>query len=164
MLSFTTTKLLFLDIDGVLSIPRYYSDKRDTVLTCGMPEEDWFRMCNTNNDVYMDCGVPKGVVKILRDAKKNGIEFYALTVETNSGEYFNKVNFLKTRYPAYFKSYEKVLFVDKPTDKVKMLETYTKEFGVCKSDVVLIDDSFDICLQVANAGYKAIHVSELLAN
>lgn len=92
MLNLKNVKIAFFDLDGVLSIPRYRDI--DGNISCGMLSEDWFITCQSTEDVYRDCEVPIKVINLLRRLKNNGTKLYVLTHETNSGAYFNKVNFI----------------------------------------------------------------------
>lgn len=94
--------IAFFDLDGVLSVPRY---ETGLGIKCALPDEDWFQEVNWCSDVYRHCEPVPQVIKLLEQLKKRNTRLYVLTHETNSGAYFNKVDFVLEHYKDYFPSY-----------------------------------------------------------
>lgn len=160
MLNLNKINIAFFDLDGVLSVPRYRDSHGN--ITCGMSDDDWFDICQNRLDVYKDCVVPNQVLNLLETLKKNNATLYVLTHETNSGAYFNKVEYVLNNYKEYFNSYRKVLFVSKSSDKVKLIQSVLSSENIPYSRCLFVDDSYDLCLQVSLEGIQALHISELL--
>lgn len=158
MINFNLVKVAFFDLDGTLSIPRYESRSG---VGCGMPDNVWFDYNNRSSNTYRDCLVNPKAVGLLRDLRGLGVELKVLTLETFSGAYFNKVRFVLEKYPEFFEGYEDVLFVSGREDKTRMLKSIAKGMGLSHSEMLLVDDNFDVCLQANNEGFQVMHVSEL---
>lgn len=160
MLDLSQVKVAFFDLDGVLSVPRYIDKNGAT--NCGMIDNDWFNTCQEREDVYKDCIAPFQVINLLSELKKDGVKLFVLTHETNSGAYFNKVNFILDKYSEFFSSYKDVLFVSKPMDKIKLMKSLANINNYNYSECLLVEDMFDTCLQANNEGFQVMHISELL--
>lgn len=152
-------KIAFFDLDGVLSIPRYKNS--DGIITCGMLDTDWFDRCQNEDDIYKYCIPPKQIINLLQKLKNNNTLLFVLTHETNSGAYFNKVDYVLKNYKDYFTDYRHVLFVNKTENKIKLIKSYAKKYKLTLDQCLLIEDTYDTCLLATNNNIKAMHISEL---
>lgn len=153
--------IAFFDLDGVLSVPRY---ETGLGIKCALPDEDWFQEVNWCSDVYRHCEPVPQVIKLLEQLKKRSTRLFVLTHETNSGAYFNKVDFVLEHYKAYFPSYREVLFVNKPEKKADLMSVLCSRYGISKKHCLLVEDTYNTCIQVCNDGFQVLHISELLLN
>ena len=153
--------IAFFDLDGVLSVPRY---ETGLGVKCALPNEDWFQEVNWCSDVYRHCEPVPQVIKLLEQLKKRNTRLYVLTYETNSGAYFNKVDFVLEHYKDYFSSYREVLFVNKPEKKADLMSVLCSRYGISKKHCLLVEDTYNTCIQVCNDGFQVLHISELLLN
>lgn len=153
--------IAFFDLDGVLSVPRY---ETGLGVKCALPDEDWFQEVNWNSNVYRHCEPVPQVIKLLEQLKKRNTRLYVLTHETNSGAYFNKVDFVLEHYKDYFPSYREVLFVNKSEKKADLMSVLCSRYDISKKHCLLVEDTYNTCIQVCNDGFQVLHISELLLN
>lgn len=153
--------IAFFDLDGVLSVLRY---ETGLGVKCALPDEDWFQEVNWCSDVYRHCEPVPQVIKLLEQLKKRNTRLYVLTHETNSGAYFNKVDFVLEYYKDYFPSYREVLFVNKSEKKADLMSVLCSRYGISKKHCLLVEDTYNTCIQVCNDGFQVLHISELLLN
>lgn len=158
-LNLKKVKLAFFDLDGVLSVPKYVDAYGN--IGCSVPDDYWFKYCNWQSDVYTLCKPIKQTKELLQRLKEQGTRLYVLTHETNSGAYFNKVDFVMQHYGEYFESYRQVLFVNKTEKKTDLMQIFCDRFGVAKKTCLLVEDTYDTCIQANNLGFQAMHISEL---
>lgn len=149
--------IAFFDLDGVLSVPRY---ETGLGIKCALPDEDWFQEVNWCSDVYRHCEPVPQVIKLLEQLKKRNTRLYVLTHETNSGAYFNKVDFVLEHYKDYFPSYREVLFVNKSEKKADLMSVLCSRYGISRKHCLLVEDTYNTC----NDGFQVLHISELLLN
>lgn len=154
-------KLAFFDLDGVLAVPRFDTG---TGIKCALTDYSWFKSCNMHGDVYGDCVPIPQTKELLEQLSKTGTKLYVLTHETNSGAYFNKVNFVLTHYREYFRTYEQVLFVSKKEQKSELMNILCDKYGLMRKQCLLVEDTYNTCITASNEGYSVIHISELLLN
>lgn len=154
-------KLAFFDLDGVLSVPRY---KTDSGIKCALPDNAWFQKANWGSDIYKYCEPVPQMIKLLEQLKKNGVQLFVLTHETNSGAYFNKVDFILAHYKDYFNSYRQVLFVNKMEKKTELMKVLCSRYAVPKRQCLLVEDTYNTCIQASNDGFQVLHISEFLLN
>lgn len=153
--------IAFFDLDGVLSVPRY---ETGLGVKCALPDEDWFQEVNWNSNVYRHCEPVPQVLKLLEQLKKRNTRLFVLTHETNSGAYFNKVDFVLEHYKDYFPSYREVLFVNKSEKKADLMSVLCSRYGISRKRCLLVEDTYNTCIQVCNNGFQVLHISELLLN
>jgi glycosyltransferase involved in cell wall biosynthesis len=153
-------KIAFIDLDGVLSVPRY-ENRYNTSLSCSMPDDLWFARCNTSLSVYDHCVAPDYIRPLLDELKARRVKLYVLTHETNSGAYFNKVNFVLNHYSEYFDSYRKVLFTSCKEGKIDLMEAIRSKYDVGQSKCLLVEDTFETCHRANMRGFTVMHISEL---
>ena len=161
MISLKGIKIAFIDIDGVLSIPRYKDCIGNVRCAIGQNEGAWFNKSNWNSDCYKDCAVNPAVVALLDKLKRKGVMLYALTHETNSGSYFNKIDFVLNNYSDYFNSYRQILFVSKIEDKIRLMDIYCSKKGFGHKECLLVEDTYDTCIDANDKDYRVCHISEL---
>lgn len=161
MIKLNGVKIAFFDIDGVLSIPRYRDYLGSIKCAIGKNDEAWFDKSNWNSDCYKDCAVNPKIVTLLNILKSKNVRLFALTHDTNSGSYFNKVDFVLNNYNDYFNSYRQVLFVSKPLDKLRLMDIYCSKYSINHTDCLLIEDTYDTCIEAVDKNYRVCHISEL---
>lgn len=160
MVNLKGVEIAFFDIDGVLSIPRY--DDGYGYIRCSISDDEaWFQKVNWSEDCYKLCKANPKAIELLEELTKKNVRLFALTHETNSGSYFNKVNFVLNNYSKYFKSYRQVLFVDNQIRKIDLMDVICSKYAIKKKNCLLIEDSFDVCMKASSLYYRVCHISEL---
>lgn len=153
--------IAFFDLDGVLSVPRY---ETRLGVKCALPDEDWFESANWGSGLYKHCEPVPQVLKLLEQLKKRNTRLFVLTHETNSGAYFNKVDFVLKYYKDYFPSYREVLFTSKSEKKVDLMNILCSRYGISRKHCLLVEDTYNTCIQACNNDFQVLHISELLLN
>lgn len=161
MVKLKGVQIAFFDLDGVLSIPRFRDNLGNIKCAIGSDDGAWFDKANWNSDCYKDCKVNPNIIALLNKLKSKNVRLYVLTHDTNSGSYFNKVDFVLNNYKEYFDSYRQVLFVSKTNNKVRLMDIYCAKYGISHKDCLLVEDTFDTCIEANDKGFRVCHISEL---
>lgn len=161
MIDLRNVKIAFIDVDGTLAIPRFKNN--DGQIKCAMEDNVWFNRCNSRTDMYKYCIKNKKLEDFMIKLKNNGTIFYVLTEETNSGAYFNKIDFVLSNYPEIFNDYHQILFVDNKNKKSDLMKTIANKNNINKNKCLLIDDTYSVCQKASINGFSVMHISELFA-
>ena len=153
------SKYAFFDIDGTLSIP-LYNLHEDFVQ--GMTEEQWFEFNMWHTNTYKDCKSSTVLLETLESLHKDGCVLYCLTCECNSRAYFNKADFILSRYKPYFDSIRQIEFVANKEDKIRFMIKFAATKGIKPKEILYVDDDFELIVKAAQAGINAKHISHFL--
>ena len=151
-------KKAFYDIDGVLSIPRY---ERNGVLTTGGSLEWWKNFCDTHEDPYKYCGVPRMVYNNLEAQKSSGVELYVLSVETIPKAKEGKLKFLHSKYSEFFDD-SHIIFVNHNEDKISMMKHIALMNDLDYEQLYFVDDTLPLVFDAIELGINGIHISQFL--
>ena len=151
------TKVVFFDIDGVLSIPKFKLFGEE--FKPAFPENEWDEYVNRYTDAYKYCRTPKSIKRFIDCCKEKGVEIKVLTAETTDGGLKNKLMFLSENYDI---AKEDVYVVKSSSMKCKRLVEYCKEHRLKHSDVTIVDDTYPVIVEACTLGFEAIHISEFL--
>lgn len=152
-------KYAFFDIDGTLSIPLY---NLNGDLVQGMTEEQWFEFNMWHNDTYKDCKSSSALTDALSTLSKDCFGLYCLTCECNSRAYFNKADFILSRYKPYFNDIRQIEFVADKEDKIRFMLRFAATKGVKPKEILYVDDDFALIVKASQAGINAKHISHFL--
>lgn len=153
-------KMWIFDCDGVLSIPSYESDT--SFRRCvGFPQDVWKEKVLWDNNLYRYCTAPDVFVDLISELVSTKKDFYCVTVCENSFEYNNKVKFLIERYGDAF-NYSNVIFVSNKAEKINIMKALQAQRAYKCSEVVLVEDDYETCINANNDGFTALHVSSFL--
>ena len=152
-------ELVFFDIDGTLSVPRYNDNGR---LVIGFSDEGWENFCNNaGEDGYRDCIVVKPVVRYAEKRKSEGALLYVLSTAHYENEVKSKHKFINETFPGLF---EEVLTVPRDPDKLTVISGMAEERGLKLSECELVEDTYATILKANEIGIKATHISEIVCN
>ena len=91
------TKLVFFDVDGVLSVPRYHMDGR---MTIGTTSEKWIAYCRIHGqDTYEYCTGVGPVRAYAEKRKREGARLFVLSAVACEEEERAKDRFIERLYP-----------------------------------------------------------------
>ena len=152
-------KYAFFDIDGTLSIPLYNINGN---FVQGMTEEQWFEFNMWHTDTYKDCKSSYTLIDILSSLSKDCLGLYCLTCECNSRAYFNKADFVLSRYSPYFNDIRQIEFVANKEDKINFMLRFAATKCVKPKEILYVDDDFELIIKAAQAGINAKHISHFL--
>lgn len=153
-------KIVFFDVDGTLSIPRYLNSSGEFVI--GFTDDDWVISNIDKKDFYKYC-IPvktKTCIDTLDYLYSNGADAKILTAEYTMGSLRSKTNFILDNFSAYFCE-DDIYICPRTEDKLKFMRLYALKYGLKPNEICIIDDVFDLCLKANNLGFKAIHSSYL---
>lgn len=152
-------KYVFLDIDGVLSAPRYLNE--NNVFVNGFETNDWIQYNVTVDDSYKYCIAPKLVRVFVRACNTLGKRLFCLTAEDNSFSYYNKVDFVLKNYPE-IKNERDILFTKSSSLKLDIIKYIAKRDSLSLSECLLVEDTFPTVIGAELNGVSVMHVSHLL--
>lgn len=149
VVNYFVDKHFFIDMDGVT-----------TSYTPLTPINDSIDFVNNN---YFEIAEPvMPTIKILKYLHEKGMKIHILSAIPNSFSYEQKQKWLDKYLP--FIKKEDRFFVNAGRHKAEMLEGLVWKFDLQPHEVTMVEDTHSIILKVKEKGYRAIHVSELLAN
>lgn len=152
-----TIKAAFFDIDGVLSVPRYFKDGK--FVSGGSPE--WWEEFSKDEDAYKDCIAPPIVKAFIQKLLDNGVMVKYLSTESIIPARRAKEKFIEREYKGLTGA-----FVMSDSDKISFLNGYylTNEDKITPEEIYLLDDTFSIVTDASDMGFNAHHISEFLIN
>ena len=151
-------RLVFFDVDGVLSVPRYLIGGR---MTIGTTSAKWKAYCELHGeDTYEYCYGVGPVRAYAEKCKAEGARLFVLSAVICEEEAIAKDKFIARCYPGLFESCH---YVHEASEKVGfILETAEKE-GVPASSCELVEDNLDILFAANTAGITPMHLSMLIS-
>ena len=151
-------KLVFFDVDGVLSVPRYLIGGR---MTIGTTNEMWKAYCRIHGaDTYEYCVGIRAVRAYAEKLKAEGARLFVLSAVACEDEARAKDKFIARLYPGLF---EENIYVDDAPDKVPYILKRAEELGVPVSSCELVEDNLELLFVANTAGIIPTHLSMLVA-
>ena len=151
------TKIAFFDIDGVLSIPQYRINNK--IKPGGSPEW-WKNFCDSNENPYKDCKIPKLVYNKLKTLKEIGVKLYVLTTENIPSAKKAKHLFIENNYSDFFDE-NHIIMVSNDKEKIDTLMLQITK-SIKNEEIYYLDDTFNLVLNASSLGFDAHHISEFL--
>ena len=154
------TKLLFVDVDGVLSVPDF-PDAGTAGPRVGMPEEDWLEYCVRNGDAsYAGCSAAPCAKRYAEKKKAEGAETFVLTAVRTSFEADAKRKFVREKYGGAF---DRFVAVGNSSDKLPVILAIAKTKGARPEECEIVEDDYGTLIECHRAGIKATHVVSVAA-
>ena len=154
-------RYVFFDVDGVLSAPCYYDDKK-MAYVIGFSDEGWNEYLNNEGIyTYKYCKPVDFVKDFIVQLKEKNIKTYVLSTVANRTEAKAKSLFLDNNYKDLFIDY---YYVEHDSEKLKFLLDFVKRKEILLQECLLVDDTYSILLDCHNEGISATHISNLLAD
>lgn len=151
-------KLAFFDIDGTLSVPRYWIDGRFQI---GTDEQGWIDYClEHREDSYEFCYGSAPVRAHAEELKKSGCRLFVLSSIASDLEKDAKTKFAKRMYPGLFEDF---FYVHRDLDKLEVIKQMAEENSVTLSECELVEDTLAILFPANRLGIRATHISMLTA-
>ena len=151
------TKLVFFDVDGVLSVPRYHMDGR---MTIGTTSEKWIAYCRIHGkNTYEYCTGVGPVRAYAEKRKREGARLFVLSAVACEEEEHAKDRFIERLYPGLF---EACYYVYEAADKIPFIVNKAEAEGVTVSSCELVEDNLDVLFAANTAGITPMHLSMLI--
>lgn len=151
------TKLVFFDVDGVLSVPRYDIGGR---MTIGTTSEKWAEYCRIHGeDAYEYCAGVGPVRSYAVRRKQEGARLFVLSAVSCKEEIWAKDKFVERLYPGLF---EACFYVNDPADKIPFILKKAEEEKLPVGDCELVEDNLDVLFGANTAGITPMHLSMLI--
>ena len=153
----TELDVVYVDIDGVLSISRYPFGKNKTIVPFGS-DNQWKPFIANNADGYAHCYASKDIYEWLRLIKSHGKILKTLSAGDIS-EIPAKEKFINTNYKDLF---DEMLFVPSASDKAVKMDEEQQKYGFNPFRMALIEDHHNTLIDIADHGFRGIHTSWFL--
>lgn len=150
-------KIVYFDVDGVLSIPRYPFGKNDAIVPFGS-DNKWQPFINNNKNGYSECYAPKAVRKWMKTLKENGIIIKSLSAGNNT-EIPAKTEFLNNHYSGLI---DEMLFVPSAGDKSAKMTAEQKYYNFEPFEMAIVEDHHNTLIDIADHGFRGIHTAWFL--
>ncbi|MBP5295589.1 MAG: hypothetical protein J6Y95_07735 [Lachnospiraceae bacterium] len=151
------TKLVFFDVDGVLSVPRYDIEGR---MTIGTTSEKWIAYCRVHGeDTYEYCTGIGPVRAYAEKRKREGARLFVLSAVACEEEARAKDRFIERLYPGLF---EACYYVNEAAAKIPFIVKKAEEEGVPVSSCELVEDNLDVLFTANTEGITPMHLSMLI--
>ena len=152
-------KYAFFDVDGTLSVPRYFMHGE---MTLGTTDEEWIEFCRVHGkDSYENCLTSPPVRRFAEALHKEGARLYVLSAITSDYETEGKTEFVSKRYPGLFEDF---FYVRHESEKVPFILAFAEKAGCAPEETMLVEDSLGILFPANCAGIVPKHISMLTAN
>ena len=149
-------KLAFFDVDGTLSVPRYFIDGRFQI---GTDDRGWIEYCEEHReDSYEFCFGSKPVRAYAEKRKEEGCRLFVLSSIASDLEMDAKTKFVKRVYPGLFEDF---FYVRKDLDKLDVIREMAEKNGVELEECELVEDTLAILFPANRLGIRATHISML---
>jgi hypothetical protein len=151
-------KLVFFDVDGVLSVPRYLIGGK---MTIGTTNEKWKEYCRIHGeDTYEYCVGISAVRKYAEKLKAEGARLFVLSAVACEEEERAKDKFIARCYPGLFESCH---YVYHSSEKVSFILETAGRMNVPVSSCELVEDNLELLFEANTAGITPMHLSMLIA-
>lgn len=148
---------VYMDVDGVLSIPRYPLGPNGAIVAF-TENKRWEPFVDGNVDAYCNCYTPVALREWIDKLKAAGVPLYGLSVSVE-GEEPSKLKFLDREYPDTF---DEIILVRNASDKRKVMQEHQKKFGYEPFSMALVEDNHYTLFEIAETGFRGIHISWFL--
>lgn len=152
-------KVVYFDVDGVLSIPRYPLGKDNKIIPFAEIEK-WSPFVNNNVDAYDMCFAPTAIIDWMKKLKEHNIIIKTLTASIDP-EKPSKTKFIKTFYSDYI-SDENIIIVPNTSDKITTLLNEQTKLNLDPFEMALVEDNHYVLFDVNKYRFRGIHVSWFL--
>ena len=150
-------KIVYFDVDGVLSVPRYPLGK-DRKIVPFTENPRWDRFVDNNINAYSECYAPVALKAWIGELKDAGIPVCILSATTED-EMPSKMKFILDNYGD---SFSKIKFVSRSADKKPYMIEQQAKLGYDPFEMALVEDNHNTLFDIAEAGFRGIHVSWFL--
>ena len=153
----TVERLVFFDVDGVLSVPRYPINGR---MTIGTTSEAWIEYCRIHGeDTYAYCTGVAPVRAYAEKLRREGARLFVLSAIACEEEGIAKDKFIDRLYPGMFESCHYVYHAE---DKIPFILRFAEERRIPAASCTLVEDNLDILFIANTAGITPMHISMLI--
>ncbi len=153
-------RAVFADVDNTLLCLKMKDENGRRIV--GVHDANNWLEFNINNNAYIECSAPRGMLNIINALHGNGAKVYGLTECTNSFEYNSKYNRLRECYPGVFCHHGDLISIDSRHKKVLIMDMISKRDGMDHSEMMFIDDSYMEVMEAFDCGYFSMHTTEAL--
>lgn len=154
-------KVIFADVDNTLLRLKMYDQNGKRIV--GVFDSDKWLEYNIQNNAYEKCMAPKGMSNLINCLYFNQkAKVYGLTECSNSFEYNAKYNRLAECYPGVFTHHGDLISTDTRHKKIMIMNMICARDGIQPEEVMFIDDSYMEVMEAFEAGYFAMHTTEVL--
>lgn len=151
-------KLIFFDIDGTLSIPRYKVGEGEYV-SC-FCKEDWMAYCREHGEnAYANCKGVEDLKTLMRRLRDNGYAVYIASICMTTEEAQAKIKFLSDNYSGLFDGWT---FPKSESDKIHSILSMASNRGKAPGECILVDDTFSTLIKAKNAGIVPVHTLDII--
>lgn len=159
-------KVLFADVDNTLLYLKMYNkdgkNEKGGKRVVGLSDYTTWLKYNVNNNAYIHCKAPEGMLRLVNYLAKNNVKIYGLTECSNSFEYNAKYNRLKECYAGQFLHHGDLISVDSRHKKVMLMQMIAERDGYDMSEILFVDDSYTEVMEAYDVGILAMHTTEAL--
>ena len=153
------TSLAFVDVDGVLSAPRFKDHEGNMVV--GFPQEEWLSYCQEKGEAsYEDCSPIPGVSEYLWKLKWEGARLFVLTSSSLEIETKAKKVYVEEHFPNLF---DEIYAVEHDAEKVPFIVEMADREEVPLGECLLLEDTYNTVLAAHERGIAGVHISNILA-
>lgn len=150
-------KLVFVDMDGTLSVPQYQAP--DGRMVIGFADADWLEYCREHGAAsYEFCRPVPCTARYVRAMKAAGARLFVLSSVMSDDEAEAKTVFAKRHFPDVFEAF---CYVREDAQKITEICRIAQESGVPAGDCILVEDSYGTLLLAAAQGIEPLHLSML---
>lgn len=147
------TKLIFVDVDGVLSAPRFGKYE------VGMSEEEWLIYCVKHGDSsYEDCSPVACVNSYLKEEQKDA-GIYVLTAVESTFEAEAKRKFVEKKYSEI--KFDGFIGVSKKANKIPIILAIAEENKFFSKECEIIEDDYELLIKCEQAGLRVKHLANI---
>lgn len=150
-------KIVYFDVDGVLSIPRYPFGKNEAIVPFGS-DDKWKPFIKDNADGYDQCYASTEIKNWIKKLRAKDVIVKSLSAGDDS-EIPAKKAFIEKNYANLI---DEMLFVPSSHDKVTKMEEERLKYGFEPFEMVLIEDHHNTLIEIADHGFRGIHTAWFL--
>jgi hypothetical protein len=150
-------KIVYFDIDGVLSIPRYPFGKNKAIVPFGS-DDKWKPFIKDNANGYDQCYASTEIKNWIKKLRAKGVIVKSLSAGDDS-EIPAKKAFIEKNYTDLV---DEMLFVPSSHDKAAKMEEERLKYGFDAFEMVLVEDHHNTLIEIADHGFRGIHTAWFL--
>ena len=150
-------RAVFFDVDGILSVPKYYIGGK---MTIGTTSKKWIEYCRIHGeDTYEYCTGVGPVRAYAEKLHREGVRLFVLSAAACEEEERAKDKFIARLYPGLF---EACHYVPNAEDKIPFILHFAEENDIPVSSCELVEDNLDVLFIANTAGITPMHLSMLI--
>ena len=150
-------KIVYFDVDGVLSVPRYAIGENGRIVSFSSPDK-WDPFVKDNPDAYKDCFIPKAIIEWMEKLKAANIPIKILSASTPNAQP-SKYKFLKENYSDLI---SEVVLTNSAQEKVPYMLKEAITLGFKPFEIALVEDNQYTLFEASEYGFMGIHISWFL--